>query len=394
MKKTAIFLFAALSFFAISSAYSQENITITTYYPAPMGVYENLRLFPTTTVPVCDVNNEGIMYYNNNTNLLMICRQVTTAPDTYEFQSASSLWTQIGSTGPNGADPIAIRPFDTNLKVGIGDIDIGWNRQNRLAVTDNTTTNGLGEQIALMEILNPRRGNSGNWSGGGDSVTALQLTPGQASWQVRADEFNSAIAQDSADAGAFMIHQTVNGNPATRLVIRNNGNVGIGVNNPQARLDVGGDGIIVPRNNADPAGVNGKMYYNTVSNKLRIFENGAWKNVVSGTQMQSGMYAGTGGWVTVNVGFRPKIVMILPLGEGPEAWSDNLNFKIADWPTSGTFPGTTLPFFANYIKDAEGYDNVDPPAMRAFGINILADGFKTNLSLPGRPYSWVAITWD
>jgi hypothetical protein len=46
--------------------------------------------------------------------------------------------------------------------------------------------------------------------------------------------------------------------------------------------------------------------------------------------------------------------MILPLGEGPEAWSDNLNFKIVDWPTSGTFPGTTLPFFANYIKDAEG----------------------------------------
>jgi hypothetical protein len=359
-----------------------------------MGVYENVRFFPTTVQPACDLNNEGVTYYNNNTNLLMVCRQTSTAPDTYAFQSAGSLWVQSGTTEPNGADPIAIRPFDTNLKVGIGDVNVSWNRQNRLAVTDNTSTNGIGEQIALMEILNPRRGNSGTWSGGGDSVTALQLTPGGASWQVRADEFSAAAAPDSAQAGAFMIHQTVNGNPATRLVIRNNGNVGIGVNNPQARLDVGGDGIIVPRNNVDPAGVNGKMYYNTTLNKLRIFENGAWKNVASGTQMKSGMYAGTGGWVTVNVGFQPKIVMILPLGEGPEVWSDNLNFKIADWPTSGTFPGTTLPFFANYIKDAEGYDNVDPPAMRAFGINILVNGFKTNLSLSGRPYSWIAITWD
>ena len=171
----------------------------------------------------------------------MICRQVTAAPDTCAFQSAGSLWVQSGTTGPNGADPIAIRPFDVNLKVGIGDVNVGWNRQNRFAVTDNTSTNGIGEQIALMEILNPRRGNSGNWSGAGDSVTALQLTPGRASWQVRADEFNSATAPDSADAGAFMIHQTVNGNPATRLVIRNNGNTGIGVTSPRAPLDVAGE---------------------------------------------------------------------------------------------------------------------------------------------------------
>lgn len=234
-------VFAFFCFMFSGTAFSQENITITTYYPAPIGVYENLRFFPTTTVPACDANNEGIAYYDNNANLLMVCRQTGTSPDTYAFSSAGSLWTQVGSTGPNGADPRAIRPFDTNLKVGIGDVNIGWNRQNRFAVTDNTTTNSLGEQIALVEILNPRRGNSGAWSGNGDSVTALQLTPGQASWQVRADEFNSVVPANSAAAGAFMIHQTVNGNPQTRFVIRNNGNVGIGTNNPGAMLDVSGE---------------------------------------------------------------------------------------------------------------------------------------------------------
>lgn len=252
MKKIIIFFTVIITVSIFPLAFSQENITIATYYPSPVGVYENIRFFPVGGAhPACNVNNEGLVYYDNNSNLLMVCRQTATSPDVYSYQSASSLWVQQGETGPNGADPIALHPYDHNLKIGIGDVNVGWNRQNRFAVTDNTSTNGLGEQIALMEILNPRRGNSGAWSGGGDSVTALQLTPGGASWQVRADEFNSAAAQDSAAAGAFMIHQTINGNPATRLVIRNNGNVGLGENNPQERLHV-----------ANNARVNGNLMVN------------------------------------------------------------------------------------------------------------------------------------
>ena len=231
MKKNNFFiLLFLLSLLIVSSAFSQETITVTTYYPSPSGVYENLRFFPTTAVPACDANNEGITYYDNTTNLLMVCRQTGIAPNTYGFQSASSLWTRIGTTGPNGIDPRAISPIDNNLKVGIGDINVGWNRQNRLAVTDNTSTNGLGEQIALMEILNPRRGNSGAWSGAGDSVTALLLSPGAAAWQVRADEFSPAD-------GAFMIHEA--DIPAARLVIRKGtGNVGIGTTNPTTNLEI------------------------------------------------------------------------------------------------------------------------------------------------------------
>jgi len=238
MKKNNFFiLLFLLSLLIVSSAFSQETITVTTYYPSPSGVYENLRFFPTTAVPACDANNEGITYYDNTTNLLMVCRQTGIAPNTYGFQSASSLWTRIGTTGPNGADPIAIRPFDTNLKVGIGDVNMGWNRSNMLSVTDNTSINVLNEQIALMEILNPRRGSSGVWSGANDSVTALILSPGGSSWQVRADEFDSSLARTEANAGTFMIHQD---GVATRLVIRNDGNVGVGTQTPQAKLDVAG----------------------------------------------------------------------------------------------------------------------------------------------------------
>lgn len=239
MRKINIVLILLFTVFFSFSAFPQENITITTYYPSPMGVYENLRFFPTTAVPACDANNEGVTYYDNNTNLLMVCRQTGTAPDTYAFQSAGSLWLRIGTTTvPGGADPVALRPIDTNLRVGIGDINVAWNRENMLTVTDNTSTNNLNEQIALAEVSNPRRGSSGTWSGARDSVAALLLSPGASQWQIRADEFDSSLPINNVNAGTFMIHQD---QVATRLVIRNDGDVGIGTTTPQARLDVAGE---------------------------------------------------------------------------------------------------------------------------------------------------------
>ena len=46
---------------------ADETLTITTYYPSPYGVYNELRLFPHTPPTVnCDSSQVGLLYYDNN----------------------------------------------------------------------------------------------------------------------------------------------------------------------------------------------------------------------------------------------------------------------------------------------------------------------------------------
>ncbi|MCM8823232.1 MAG: hypothetical protein NC822_00960, partial [Candidatus Omnitrophica bacterium] len=56
-KKVWVFLFISLS-----CAFAQETITITTYYPAPLGVYNRLEA---QSLGVGDNNNDGIVNTND-----------------------------------------------------------------------------------------------------------------------------------------------------------------------------------------------------------------------------------------------------------------------------------------------------------------------------------------
>jgi len=64
------------------------------------------------------------------------------------------------------------------------------------------------------------------------------------------------------------------------------GGVGIGTDTPGAILDIVGDGeaILIPRKSTagDPAaGIEGMIYYNSNSNKFRIYQNGSWQDMQS-----------------------------------------------------------------------------------------------------------------
>jgi hypothetical protein len=62
-----IFVFILL-FTVLILAYADDQVTITTYYPSPYGVYRNLQLAPTGQ-PTSGVT-PGVMYYNNSQNVI------------------------------------------------------------------------------------------------------------------------------------------------------------------------------------------------------------------------------------------------------------------------------------------------------------------------------------
>ncbi len=74
MKKLYLFLFfigATLLFFCNANA---EDITITTYYPAPYGVYKTLRLYPHDDfVSGGACANQGEMYFDQSDSIMYVC---------------------------------------------------------------------------------------------------------------------------------------------------------------------------------------------------------------------------------------------------------------------------------------------------------------------------------
>ncbi|MEA3226519.1 MAG: hypothetical protein U9Q07_11260, partial [Planctomycetota bacterium] len=70
MKK--IYLFILILSSTVSLAYA-ETLTLTTYYPAPFGNYDRLRLAPLAAAPACDASLEGLLYYDDTADNIFVC---------------------------------------------------------------------------------------------------------------------------------------------------------------------------------------------------------------------------------------------------------------------------------------------------------------------------------
>ncbi|MBN2120438.1 MAG: hypothetical protein JW734_05230 [Candidatus Omnitrophica bacterium] len=98
-RQIVIAVLAGLFFsgFLSFSVFSQEEITITTYYPAPFGVYSELRLYPKPSASaVCDASMEGTLYFNDGTGLngladygIRVCKGP--APD-WGWKAIGGIW--------------------------------------------------------------------------------------------------------------------------------------------------------------------------------------------------------------------------------------------------------------------------------------------------------------
>ena len=182
--------------------FSQESITITTYYPSPFGVYNELRAKRTAI---------GDTYYDNSAHP----------------------WDLDGSY-------VAGEISESADLVVEGSVGIGVVRQPhnaKLAVIDDTSVNSVGEDVAIMLLENPR--DTGEFIGGsGRSLTAFIMTTPREGWQLRNEHTNNLFPSLS---GSFSIWggDALSDPPHQyKLVILPNGNVGIGTTSPWGKLTI------------------------------------------------------------------------------------------------------------------------------------------------------------
>ncbi len=231
-----IYLIVLLSLFFTPSCLSQgsETITLTTYYPSPYGVYQCLRLYPDENCGTpagkcdCDSDNEGTMCYNGSEDIIYIC-------DGSDWRIASGLWEL------NDAED-AIYPHDLNWKVGVGTDD----PRVKLEVKSEGLTPWKIAGIAIQGVGSPANPGIGFIREGDNYpyVAVIGLADNDRAFSDDAKRGDLTIRP--AIGGDVHIASQINDSERpTRVIITNDGRVGIGTVDPGlCALDVDG-GIIV-----------------------------------------------------------------------------------------------------------------------------------------------------
>ncbi len=128
MKKSLILLLFILLIPAILSA---ENVVMTTYYPAPFGVYDRLRLNPRSS-NLSEPCEEGTLYVDPNKRLQYCASDRT-------FEPLENYWEQYLNIATS-TNYIYLKDTDPNLKVGIGTTS----PQFKLHIKQDTGTDDAG----------------------------------------------------------------------------------------------------------------------------------------------------------------------------------------------------------------------------------------------------------
>ena len=187
----------ALSILCISCAtVYAETLTLSTYYPAPFGSYDRLKLGPRALGGlVCDAANEGIMYYDSTEKKVMVCSEIFT--NVWDW-GQPGYWTRDDSFSPARLFPTEITDY-----VGIGTITPNANLQVNGSISrQGTTLLGTAAEQATQVNLgtggSTTDGSSATISGG-----SINTASGNNS-TIGGGTENTSTAQSSTVAGGHL----------------------------------------------------------------------------------------------------------------------------------------------------------------------------------------------
>jgi hypothetical protein len=244
MKRFSLFSLAGLVlsgliFLPLAFSQTNETLIISTYYPSPYGVYNELRLYPKATLSAspCSDLYEGTMYYDKDTQELRVCNGI----GGWGWKSIS-LWTLSGTD---------LYPNNSTWNVGIGTTVPA---AEKLDVAGNIH----GAHIKSGNLTSVNNGFSG-WASTGEGFLGLGFSNGRSlvfgmdssnniGMGIRQGAIPYAVFAVSGADNSWNFRSWNNMSFATSglyptpsiFVSGSNGNVGIGTTIPGAKLEVAG----------------------------------------------------------------------------------------------------------------------------------------------------------
>ncbi len=204
-------------------AQQEEKLTITTYYPSPYGIYQNLRMNPSTNPGDCTGASAplGKMYFDSAMNALFVCSRVGA---TYGYQLVP------GGGGAWGTNANYLYVMNTTLNVGVGTVT----PSGRLQVVGGASE--LGQRGIAGTAYNNDTHMVRFWGNSGCASNSLH-NGGRIFGMMRGCDWNQAELH--LEAG-----NNWDGWVNNQLVLKGNGTIGVGTVAPSATLHVAGDSFL------------------------------------------------------------------------------------------------------------------------------------------------------
>ena len=288
-----------ISLMSLASISFAKDFTIRSYYPSPVGIYNDLRFAPADPDPDCEV---GTLQINEN-HEIVFCKEVGQEISTGEWSKFEEVWQQeedaihlinsdafvgIGITTPqnklhiyddssmgatvlleSAASQFALNVKDHNLSIvdkSAGNVprlimnwkaDVGIGTSSPEEITEHFV---IKTQLSTMPRgksgqaihLTKSGSNSGATIGTPPGKNGLMLVSGGSMHNESVKPFTnkySGIYFNNANTDFFTGNVTNKDNyydviPQSKFHINGNGNIGVGTTAPQAGLHVMGDAII------------------------------------------------------------------------------------------------------------------------------------------------------